>query len=601
MSKRKLKASRSASRESSGSFISRRVALQTGMTAIAAGLYVSQTGAAPGNGKGNGKGGENGNAGGNGKGKGKGNGGRNDDRDGTPFTFEPFTVDLPIPPVKTPLAVGTPPYQVGDVFHGVAPEYFDRSVAENPDLQWYEAHPTSFYSMQIEHSTHEYIPGVQTPVLGYDGIVPGPTFKARVGEPIVVRQTNETDREMSTHLHGGHNPAHSDGYPNFYVLPGRARDYFYTNTVPFFNGEPDFAEAPSTMWYHDHAMDLTADHVLHGLAGFFLTYDDLELDLISSNVLPDDPYDIPIVLQDIQFNADGTIFFDPLDHNGTLGDTWIVNGKAQPKLHVERRKYRFRILNGSNARFWELRLSSGNFIGLGKDTWLFPNAIERDTLLLGMANRADVVIDFTNAPDEVFLENILEQDDGRGPNGDLDDRDVEIPGTPILKFVVEGPPQPGSATVSVGTPLRPHEPIRASEIVGTRVFEFERRKGAWQINHEFFDPAVANATPTLGTAERWILKNGGGGWWHPIHIHLESHQQQQVDGQLPSLEDRFKSDTTILGSGTEVEVFMRFRTFQGPFVFHCHNLEHEDMRMMFVLDPRVQPTRAPTQVIRTFP
>lgn len=585
--------------ESSSSFISRRVALQAGITAIAAGVYASQTGAAPGNGqgKGQGNGGGNGNAGGNGKGKGKGGG--NDD--GTPFTFEPFTVDLPIPPVKVPLSVGAAPYQVGDVFHGVAPEYFDRSVAENPNLQWYEAHPTSFYEMRIEHGVHEFIPGVQTPILGYDGIVPGPTFKARVGEPIVVRQTNVTDRELSTHLHGGHNPAHSDGYPNFYILPGRARDYFYTNTVPFFNGQPDFTESPSTMWYHDHAMDITAEHVIKGLAGFMLTFDDLELDLINSNVLPGDPYDIPIVLQDKTFNADGTIFFDPLDHNGTLGDTWILNGKAQPKLHVQRRKYRFRFLNGSNARFWELRLSSGNFIGLGKDTWLYPNAIERDTLLLGMANRADVVIDFTNAPEEVFLENILVQDDGRGPQGDLDDREVNIPGTPIMKFVVEGSPQPGSATVEPGTPLRPNEPIHESEIVGTRVFEFERRKGAWQINHEFFDPAVANATPTLGTAERWILRNGGGGWWHPIHIHLESHQQQRVDGRLPPLEDRFKSDTTSLGGGTEVEIFMRFRTFRGPFVFHCHNLEHEDMRMMFVLDPRVEPTRSPTQVVRVFP
>ncbi|MCA8998317.1 MAG: multicopper oxidase domain-containing protein [Planctomycetaceae bacterium] len=333
-----------------------------------------------------------------------------------------------------------------------------------------------------------------------------------------------------------------------------------------------------------------------------MTFDDLETDLINSNVLPGDPYDIPVVVQDKTFNADGTIFFDPLDHNGYLGDVFLANGKAQPFFRVERRKYRFRFLVGSNARFWELRLSNGQpFIGLGTDSWLYPNAIERDTLLLSPAKRADVIIDFTDAPDELFLENILVQEDGRGPKGKLDDRVVEIPGTPVIKFIVEGPPQPNSATADVGTTLRPHTPIREEEIVTTRVFEFERRKGAWQINHQFFDENLANATPTLGTAERWILRNEGGGWWHPIHIHLESHQIQRVDGQIPPLEDRFKSDTTILGSGTEAEVFMKFRTFRGPFVFHCHNLEHEDMRMMFVFDPRTEPTPSPQPIQQSFP
>lgn len=356
------------------------------------------------------------------------------------------------------------------------------------------------------------------------------------------------------------------------------------------------------MWYHDHGMDITAENVLKGLAGFFLTYDDLEMGLINSNVLPQDPYDIPIVIQDKTFNPDGTIFFDPLDHNGYLGDTFVVNGKVQPQLTVERRKYRFRFLDGANARFFELKLSNGQpFIGLGMDTWLFPNAIERDSLLLSPAKRADVIIDFTDAPDELFLENILVQEDGRGPKGKLFERETVNPGTPLLKFNVVGPRQPNSATVDVGTPLRPNTPIRPDEIVGTRVFGFERRKGAWQINDQFFDENLANATPTLGTAERWILRNEGGGWWHPIHIHLESHQIQSIDGVIPPIEDRFKSDTAMLGGGTEIELFMKFRTFKGPFVFHCHNLEHEDMRMMFVFDPRLTPTPSPQPIQQSFP
>lgn len=569
--------------------LTRRGILQASSAVLGAGLFAGFGNVASGaKGKGNGGGG--------------GGGGGGGTTGGTPFNVPKFVADLPIPPVKTPLAEGTAPFTPGAVFHGIAPEFFNRVIAENPSQNYYEAFPTKWYEMRMRAGTQQIVPGINTPIWGYDGIYPGPTFKARVGQPVVVRQWNDLPEEMSVHLHGGHNPSHPDGYPNFYVLPGKARDYYYTNTIPMEAGQPDFNESPSTMWYHDHAMDITDHHVLMGMSGFFLTYDDLELNLINTNVLPNDPFDIPIALQDRRFNADGTIFFDPLDHNGYLGDVMVLNGKAFPKMTVQRRKYRFRFLNGANARWFELRLSNGQpFIGLGTDTWLYPNAISRDTLMIGNAKRADVVIDFTNAPNELFLENILVQDDGRGPSGTLESRQTQIPGTQIMKFIVEGAPQPNNSTVQVGTPLRPNTPIHESEIVATRTFQFERRKGAWQINHLFFDPGVANATPTLGTAERWILKNEGGGWWHPIHIHLESHQIQKVNGQVPPLADRFKSDTAALGAGTEVELFMKFRTFKGPFVFHCHNLAHEDMRMMFVFDPRVNPTQAPQPIQQSFP
>ncbi|MGV2338062.1 MAG UNVERIFIED_CONTAM: multicopper oxidase family protein [Planctomycetaceae bacterium] len=511
-----------------------------------------------------------------------------DGAEGTRLSFSRFVQNMPIAPVKKPLATGVAPWIPGDCFHGIAPEYYDRVSAEDSEVPFPQFFPEQYYELRIRETLSEIIPGVRTPVLGYDGLVPGPTFKVRSCQPIVVRQYNElTDTELSTHLHGGHNPAHSDGYPNFYILPGKSRDYFYTNTVPLLGGKPDFSECPSTCWYHDHAMDISGDTLIHGLCGFYLQYDDHELSLIGKNILPGDPFDIPVMIQDRRFNSDGTIFYDPLDHNGYLGDVYCVNGKAFPKFHVQRRKYRFRFLNGCNARHLELRLSdSSSFIGLGTDSWLYPEAIVRETLLMSPAKRADVVIDFTNAPSELYLENILSQTDGRGPNGSLFDRDLVSPGTQVLKFVVEGPRQKNSATVSPGVPLRPHIPIRAEEVTETRVFEFHRRNGAWQINQRFFDEFRADACPRLGSAERWILRNGSGGWWHPVHIHLESHQIQKIDGRQPPLSERYKVDTTMLGPNTEAEIFMRFRTFRGPFVFHCHNLEHEDMRMMFVVDPR---------------
>lgn len=523
-----------------------------------------------------------------------------------PGNYIPFTQACAIPVDLEPTSEGVAPWQPGAVFHGIAPEFFERRYAEFPDIPLYETHPTRFFDLRVRRVLHEYVPGVKTPGYAYGGSIPGPTIRSRVGQPCVVRTYNELDVELSTHLHGGHSPAHADGYPNFYVLPGRARDYYYPNTLPLLNGEPDFTESPSTMWMHDHAMDVAGPNVWYGLAGFYLLTDELEDDLVRRNVLPGAAYDIPLALQDRKFNSDGTLFYNLLDHNGQLGDVWLANGRVQPFLKVERRKYRLRLLNGCNARFLELRLSGGQpFTKLGKDSWLYPAAIEQQTILLSPGQRADVVVDFRDASGEVYLENILYQVDGRKPAGSLAKPvHLERP-QQWLKFIVEGPVQADSASAEPGTLLKPHRVLSPAEAVATRVFEFQRRNGAWQVNKQYFDPATAAATPTLGTIERWIFRNGSGkgsaGWWHPVHVHLSGQQIIRVNGAEPSLADRFKSDVVILDGGGEAESLLHFRSFRGPFVLHCHTLEHEDLRMMLAMDPRVTATQSPQPIQAAYP
>jgi FtsP/CotA-like multicopper oxidase with cupredoxin domain len=473
-------------------------------------------------------------------------------------SFTPFQVDLALPGAAAPCAPFTPTCFVP------------------PGL------PTpTFYELHLRPGTAQILPGIDTEIWGYDGLFPGPTLRARVGEPVVVRFVNELPAEMSTHLHGGHTPSDSDGFPNFFIPPGGFRDYCYPGVLP----GGDVNEATTTTWYHDHAMDTTGEHVYRGLAGYYLVTDPVEEQLIAGGKLPAADCDLPLVIQDRRFNADGSLFYDPFSHDGFLGDVFLVNGRAQPRLKVQRKKYRFRILNGSNARFYELRLSNGaSFLQLSNDGWLLPQAVVRPTLLMASANRADVIVDFRNAPNEVFLENILEQQDGRGPSGTVADHPVTVPGFPLLKFVVEGPVQPDNATLAPGQVVRPHTAIRPDEIAATRTFEFARSRGAWVVNGQFFDPDKPAAAVARGTAERWILKNGGGGWWHPIHIHLEAMQVQRINGKPPPLYDAFNKDTHILGPGDVAEVFLKFRTFTGPYVFHCHNIEHEDMRMMLRFD-----------------
>ena len=584
------------------------------------------------------------------------------------FGYEPFTQELVLPKVLKPLegehrldpkpaayprngglgrGPSVPAGSFDDVSHAIAPEfgYFPDMNQLNSGFSEGNTHEVE-WGLVVEETLHRFVPnGPEVPIFTYrdvnappgSGSSPGPTVVAHYLQPAVLRcyndltenrgtagdgQVNSTHHahETSIHLHGGHNTAHSDGYPDFYTLAGEARDYWYTNcgpqaTDPETNIAPvhgdNFDEAwiPTTMWYHDHAMDVTGFNVVKGLAGFYLVVDERELELAQRGVLPapGGDQDIGLVFTDHRFNADGTIYYDFLDHNGYIGDVFTVNGKVQPYFNVERRKYRFRILIASNARVYEMRLSSGQKMCIiGTDSWLLPRGIEVESFEVSSGMRHDVIIDFSiyDEGDEVYIENIMEQTDGRkGKKVDPDNP------TRLLKFNVVGDPLPEpEVPCEEGTVIRgfavdvgegvdddpglPGQwaPITEDEIVQTRTFRTDRAMGAFTVNNRFFNPRRADGVPALGVgAERWWFVNNSGGWWHPMHTHLEGHQVRSVNGELPRRERRYNQDLTLLHGGEEAECFVKFRTFSGPFVFHCHTVEHEDMRMMGVVDPTPTP------------
>jgi FtsP/CotA-like multicopper oxidase with cupredoxin domain len=387
---------------------------------------------------------------------------------------------------------------------------------------------------------------------------------------------------------------------------------------------------------------MTAVHVSRGLRGTAPCHDDLECDLLASGVLPGlgadsdiaakpgspgfpNPYDIWLAFGDAVFHPSGAIWYDSNDHNGYLGNVETVNGKAYPFLEVEARKYRFRMHGASTARHRRYRLSNNStFLRIANDAWLFPKPQRVQALCLSPGKRADVIIDFSKfRPGTViYLENILPQENERKPDGELDDAENPVvSGTPafthkLLKFIVTAPKKRNNrglidpngrvypnASITENSSLRPHDVIHDHEIVARRTFNFERTNGQWAINGAFYDERIANACPTLGTAEEWTFANGSGGWWHPAHVHLESHQQTFVNstGKAPWYHNSFKQDTTMLGGNTTITTRMRFRTFKGPFVFHCHTNEHEDLEMMFQVDPRAVGSLSPQTVQQFFP
>ncbi len=446
---------------------------------------------------------------------------------------------------------------------------------------------------------------------------PNPTFFARYGRPIIMRLHNELPQnhtgfgtpEISMHLHNLHTPSESDGFPGDYfspvksgptlAAPGYFKDHFYPNVyagVEEFGSIGDMREALGTLWYHDHTLDFTAPNASRGLAGFYLLFDDLdsgdEHDVNPAALrLPSHPYDYPLLFQDKRFNASGIQIFNQLDPEGTLGDKITVNGKIEPELRVARRKYRFRLLNAGPSRFYEFYLVNAanvvqKFIHISNDGNLFTAPLRnRDRIRLGVAERGDIVIDFSKYAlgTELYLVNRLVQEKTRGP------KNVAAPGVRVLKFIIDR--EPSEPDVSrVPNVLRPIRMPTADEISAAPVrrWTFSRSNGLWKINNRLVDVNSPRATITKGNAEVWELNNPSGGWSHPVHIHFEEGVilGKFVNGiQVPiPVHERGRKDVYVLGPNTMLRIFLRFRDFTGKYVMHCHNMIHEDHAMMLRWD-----------------
>lgn len=403
--------------------------------------------------------------------------------------------------------------------------------------------------------------GQPTRMWTYNGTFPGPTIRATTGQPTNVTLTNSLPAagSLTLHNHGNHSSPENDGQPDsFLIAPGASKTYAYTGA------ENGGTERGATQWYHDHRMDVTGRNVWMGLAGFYLIDDPAD-----PATLPSGEFDVPLMLTDRSFNASNQISYS-FDATGLTGDHVLVNGVPQPHFEVGDRRYRLRILNASNLRDYELELSNGQpLLQIGTDSGLLPAPVARQQILIGPAERVDVVVDFAGLlGQQIVLRNAA----GRGATGDL------------LQFRVVRDLTDGS---SVPASLRPVEQL--GEPTTTRVFEFARTNGAWTINGLPFDPNRVDAFPTLGTTEKWVLRNPGG-WSHIVHIHDVDQQLLTRNGGSAAPWELTK-EAWHIGGGQTVEVKLRFTDHTGRYMIHCHVLEHEDMAMMSQFEV-VAPTQA---------
>jgi FtsP/CotA-like multicopper oxidase with cupredoxin domain len=464
----------------------------------------------------------------------------------------------------------------------------------------------------------------------FDGFSPGPTYHARYGEGILVRNRNQLPADnggfgmpqVSTHLHNLHSPSESDGFPGDYfpnpenpaIANATYYDHHYPNVLAGFSSthppDGDVNEALSTLWYHDHRVAFTAQNVYKGLAGFYLLFNQFDTgDETTGFHLPGrrDPndfyapvkYDIPLFLSDRVFDGEtGQLFFDLFDTDGILGDKFMVNGKIQPYLEVEPRRYRFRVHDGGPSRFYQLFLTDQGantaipFWQIANDGNLLPTAIPVTSVILGVAERMDIIIDFSKFKPgtTLYFENRINQIDGRGPVANFGAPLSTVPpgkGNFILKFIVgstltfpDASTDPATKPKYYALPARPLPRV-------TRTLQFERELDTWMVNGKAFPDAadVVHFRVRKNSAEQWNLANNSGGWMHPIHIHFEEFRLLSRNGVAVNSGFEFsRKDVLRVQHGELNSVFFRFRDFEGRYPLHCHNLLHEDHAMMMRWD-----------------
>ena len=477
---------------------------------------------------------------------------------------------------------------------------------------------------------------IKTTVWGYNGSSPGPTFETKRGTPITVTWINNlfdnqkkpkplphllpvdlsiipwlhpTDGlsggiPVVTHLHGGHVGPDSDGNPDAWFTPGStSRVYDYPND-----------QEASTLWYHDHAAGITRLNVYAGLAGYYMIRDDNETAL----GLPSGKYEIPIVIQDRMFTTDGQLHYPsqllgqaaPSILPEMFGDFILVNGKTWPVLDVEPRQYRFRFLNGSDSRFYNLNLAVP-FMQIGTDGGFLNAPVTLNQMVLGPGERKDVIIDFSNPA--LSGRTIIMKNNARSPYPMGATPDPRTVGQ-IMAFRVNVPLNAMVANNAIPKVLRTLNPP-ITPLVGTAASPLVTRE---LLLIETVDMATGRLKPQLGTSLKGALHfmdeitekpylNDIEEWQiinltpdaHPIHLHLVNYQivsrqkfntaryipgkpltlDLQGQPKPPTPDESGWKDTAVMYPGEVTRIRAKF-DLKGLYVWHCHILSHEDFDMM---------------------
>ncbi|KAH8807557.1 Cupredoxin [Xylogone sp. PMI_703] len=452
-----------------------------------------------------------------------------------------FQFPLPIPPDIKPLA-----------------SYIDSNTST----------PIDFFQLNISTFEAQIYPNLEkTDLVGYNGVSPGPTFRIQRGRQSVVRVVNQNDRPAVLHLHGSYTRAVWDGWAEDLIQPGQYKDYYFPNS-----------NTARTLWYHDHAVGNTSINAYSGLAGFYIIRDP---DVENQLGLPEGQYDVLLALSAKQYTSTGKLTSVGDETDSVYGDIIEVNGQPWPFLMVEPRKYRFRILNTALSRTFILGVSDGSsgtnipFQVIASDSGFMSSPVTTTALTVAMAERWEVIVDFSNYSNQnLTLNNQRKVFDAADYEGT--DR--------VMQFNVGSMASSNANNSEVPTSLVTLDtPPSGTQI--HRTFKFNKKSDMWLINGVPFNDVKNRvlADPQKGNTEIWLLENQSGYWSHPIHIHMVDFQiisRSKGRNMVEPYEKVALKDVAVLGPGESVTVAVTFAPFAGLYMFHCHNLIHEDHAMM---------------------
>jgi FtsP/CotA-like multicopper oxidase with cupredoxin domain len=402
--------------------------------------------------------------------------------------------------------------------------------------------------------------------------------------------------ELTVHLHGGHNRTQFDGQPggltksqpasdychipsglsprqsgnDLLIAPGGRKTYVYDLTE---DGRPERA---AFQFYHDHRLDRTASHSWRGLAGMWIVDDAFE----ESLPLPTGGRDLPLMIAERTFDRHNQLT-DPFTgqrppDDGIVGNSVLVNGAFMPHHHVSARRYRLRILNASPFRSYSLHLSNGaQMVQIATESGLMPAPIRRREILLGPAERVELLVDFAGAAGETVELRSSGRHSGRDPVG------AHTYAGALMQFRVGRERLPDRTRVP--RRLRPlpawtkkakRKPDHTWEISVGGLF-----KTTWLINGKTFNPARSDAFPVLGTTETWEIHNRTS-VAHVMHIHHTDWYLLARNGKAPPPWEDCLKETFFVYPGERILIAGHFSDYTGRFVIHCHMLDHEDHGLM---------------------
>ena len=423
-------------------------------------------------------------------------------------------------------------------------------------------------SLVAQMSSAKILNGNGSATMAYGNGILGPTIEAQRGETLSIHLQNNLVDHTNIHWHGLILPADMDGHPEDLTIPGGSFEY-----------QLPIHQRAGTYWYHPHPHEATAQQVFMGMAGMFLVRDEEE----SILNLPAGEFEIPLVIQDKRFMDSSLIYMPSADElmTGYLGETILVNGIHAPFKSVETRWYRLRLLNGSTARVYQLRFSNQlPFYLIGTDGGLLEVPEKLTSMMLAPGERADVLINFKDLPvgSEVFLESSkFSQFNPQGRQG-----------FKIMKFQIEKvstdsfllPLNLSTVTNLSSTPTTIRRTLNISTLVGGTGSHGSGSRHS--INGMTYANDRSAFSVGAGSTEIWEFDNMMGDEIHPMHIHGVQFQVLKRTGgrnQVFAYEKGWK-DTVLIMPQEKVSVIMTFPLYVGKFVFHCHNLEHEDDGMM---------------------